>query len=145
MKLCIFGAGAVGGHIAAKLAAGGHEVSVVARGEHLEAMRRDGIRLLHGERTTVGRVRAVASARELRDALSAADMASPPVEDIRQSIWAKLTQNLWTSTLCTLTELTVREVQDDAELAPIAERAREEAGAIARALGVAIERAPRRP
>src|SRR5205823_2486754 len=65
MRLCIFGAGAVGGHIAAKLATGAHEVSVVARGEHLEAMRRDGIRLLHGSRTIVGRVRAAAEAREL--------------------------------------------------------------------------------
>jgi len=253
MRLCIFGAGAVGGHIAAKLAAGAHEVSVVARGEHLEAMRRDGIRLLHGSRTIAGRVRAAAEARELgaqdavfvtlkanllrafaaqcapllgrdtavvfvqngipwwyderltrldpdralaraiarervvgavaysaneivapgvvenhvpgnnmlvigrpdreetplvralREALEAADISSPPVEDIRQSIWAKLAQNLWTSTLCTLTHLTVREVQDDRDLAPIAERTREEASAIACALGVVIERAPRRP
>ena len=79
--------------------------------------------------------------RALREALEAADMSSPPVEDIRQSIWAKLAQNLWTSSLCTLTGLTVREVQDDRRLAPIAERAREEASAIARALGVVIERA----
>ena len=72
-------------------------------------------------------------------------MSSPRVEDIRQSIWAKLAQNLWTSTLCTLTGLAVREVQEHRELAPLAERAREEASAIARALGVALERAPRRP
>lgn len=31
MKVCIFGAGAVGGHLAAKLAATGHAVSVVSR------------------------------------------------------------------------------------------------------------------
>src|SRR5438094_7251330 len=72
-------------------------------------------------------------------------MSSPRVEDIRQSIWAKLAQNLWTSTLCTLTHLTVREVQDDKHLARIAERAGAEAAAIARALGVALERAPKRP
>jgi len=59
MKICIYGAGAVGGHIAAKLAAGGHEVSVIARGAHLEAMRDKGITLLHGERTITGRVRAL--------------------------------------------------------------------------------------
>jgi 2-dehydropantoate 2-reductase len=59
MKICIYGAGAVGGHIAAKLAAGGHEVSVIARGAHLEAMRGKGITLLHGERTITGRVRAL--------------------------------------------------------------------------------------
>jgi len=59
MKVCIFGAGAVGGHIAAKLAAGGHDVSVIARGAHLEAMRDKGITLLHGDRTIRGRVRAL--------------------------------------------------------------------------------------
>jgi 2-dehydropantoate 2-reductase len=51
MKICIFGAGAVGGHLAAKLGARGHEVSVVARGAHLEAMRNKGITLLHGADT----------------------------------------------------------------------------------------------
>src|SRR5438094_9253266 len=65
MKLCVFGAGAVGGHIAAKLAAAGHETSVVARGAHLAAMKTRGLKLLHGDKTIVGRVRAAAAAREL--------------------------------------------------------------------------------
>lgn len=57
MKICVFGAGAVGGHIAARLAAKGHDVSVVARGLHLQKMRTDGVRLLHGSETIHGRVR----------------------------------------------------------------------------------------
>jgi len=57
MKICVFGAGAVGGHIAARLAARGHDVSVVARGLHLETMKADGIKLLHGEEVISGRVR----------------------------------------------------------------------------------------
>lgn len=57
MKICIFGAGAVGGHLAAKLAASGHDVSVVARGAHLEAMRDKGITLIHGRDTIRARVR----------------------------------------------------------------------------------------
>jgi 2-dehydropantoate 2-reductase len=57
MKICVFGAGAVGGHFAAKLAAAGHDVSVVARGAHLEAMRAKGITLIHGADTIRGRVR----------------------------------------------------------------------------------------
>jgi 2-dehydropantoate 2-reductase len=57
MRICIFGAGAVGGHLAAKLAARGHDVSVVARGAHLEAMRDKGITLIHGNETIRGRVR----------------------------------------------------------------------------------------
>jgi 2-dehydropantoate 2-reductase len=57
MKICVFGAGAVGGHIAAKLAATGHDVSVVARGANLEAIRDKGIALVHGADTIRGRVR----------------------------------------------------------------------------------------
>jgi 2-dehydropantoate 2-reductase len=45
MKICIYGAGAVGGLIAAWLARSGHEVSAVARGAHLDAIRRDGIKV----------------------------------------------------------------------------------------------------
>jgi len=253
MRICIFGAGAVGGHIAARLAAAGNDVSVVARGAHLQAMRSRGLKLLHGDETILGRVRAAETARELgqqdavfvtlkanllpafaeqapallgsatavvfvqngipwwydarltrldpdgrlaravaperivggvaysaneivepgvienhvpgnnmivigrpdraetplvqrlRRALDEADLSSPPLEDIRQSIWSKLAQNLWTSTLCTLTGCTLRELQDYPELKAVAARATEEAGAIARALGVALERAPQRP
>ena len=49
MRLCIYGAGAVGGHLAAKLAAAGHEVGVIARGRNLAVLRESGIRLRHGE------------------------------------------------------------------------------------------------
>jgi 2-dehydropantoate 2-reductase len=45
MKICVYGAGAVGGLIAAGLQRSGHEVSVVARGSHLEAIRRHGLRV----------------------------------------------------------------------------------------------------
>ena len=47
----------VGGHIAAKLAARGHDVSVVGRGAHFEAMREKGVTLIHGADTIRGRVR----------------------------------------------------------------------------------------
>jgi 2-dehydropantoate 2-reductase len=65
MRICVFGAGAVGGHFAAKLAASGHEVSVVARGAHLEAMRTKGITLIHGPDTIHGRVHAAERAAAL--------------------------------------------------------------------------------
>ena len=45
-RICIFGAGSVGGHMAACLARAGLEVSVVARGPHLAAIRRNGLRLV---------------------------------------------------------------------------------------------------
>ncbi|CUH45353.1 2-dehydropantoate 2-reductase [Ruegeria atlantica] len=46
MKVCIFGAGAIGGYVAAKLAQTDTEVSVVARGPHLAAMQEKGLTLL---------------------------------------------------------------------------------------------------
>ena len=45
MKICVYGAGAVGGLMAAWLARAGYEVSVVARGPQLEAIRRHGLRV----------------------------------------------------------------------------------------------------
>ncbi len=51
MKICIYGAGAVGGYIAAQLARAGHRVAVIARGRHLAAMQQDGLGLdMAGER-----------------------------------------------------------------------------------------------
>ncbi len=253
MKLCVFGAGAVGGHLAAKLAATGHDVSVVARGAHLAALQKNGIKLLHGERTIVGRVRAAARADDLgvqdavlvtlkanmlgafaeqsapllgpdtaevfvqngipwwyddrltrldpggtlhksiprknvlggvaysaneviepgvidnhvpgnnmvvigeidnrqtprvaalRAALEAADVSSPPVEDIRQSIWSKLAQILPNSTVCTVTGLAVAAARADAGLGRLLKIAGDEVRAVAKALGVQVERAPERP
>jgi 2-dehydropantoate 2-reductase len=46
MKVCIYGAGAIGGYMGVLLHQGGAEVSLVARGAHLEAMRRNGVKLL---------------------------------------------------------------------------------------------------
>ena len=247
MRICIFGAGAVGGHFAARLAAAGHDVSVVARGAHLEAMRRHGVRLLHGDEVIQGRVRtgdpgpqdavivtlkanmlgafagaaapllapdtevvfaqngipwwypadvprldpgsrlkslrmnvvgaAVYSAnevvepgvirnfvpnnnmlvigqasgpdsartRELRAALEKAGISSPPTDDIRSSIWAKLVQNLANSSLCLLTGAAVSEVVGDPKLKEIKDKVSAEARAIAAALGVDIGKAPTRP
>lgn len=52
MKVCFFGAGAIGGYLAAHVArTTGCEVSVIARGAHLEAIRRDGLRVLRGAET----------------------------------------------------------------------------------------------
>jgi 2-dehydropantoate 2-reductase len=45
LRLAVFGAGAIGGFIAAALARSGVEVCVVARGAHLEAIRRHGLRV----------------------------------------------------------------------------------------------------
>ena len=247
MRICVFGAGAVGGHFAARLAAAGHDVLVVARGAHLEAMRRNGVKLLHGDEVIHGRVRtadmapqdavfvtlkanalgsfaqaaapllrddtevvfaqngipwwypaelprldpgghlkmtirnvvgaAVYSAnevvepgvirnfvpnnnmlvvgqangpdsprtRELRSILEDAGISSPPTEDIRRSVWAKLVQNLANSTLCLLTGASISDVVADPQLKALKSRISSEARAIALGLGVDIDKAPTRP
>jgi 2-dehydropantoate 2-reductase len=45
MKICIYGAGAIGGYMGAQLARAGADVSFVARGPHLAAMQANGVRL----------------------------------------------------------------------------------------------------
>ena len=49
MRICIFGAGAIGGYMGAKLAKAGAEVSLVARGAHLAAMQAKGLTLIEEE------------------------------------------------------------------------------------------------
>ena len=49
MKICVYGAGAVGGLIAGRLARSAHEVSVVARGRHLDAIHQGGLRVRNRE------------------------------------------------------------------------------------------------
>lgn len=52
MKVCIFGAGAIGGYMGVKLAKAGADVSLVARGPHLSAMQEKGLTLIEEEETT---------------------------------------------------------------------------------------------
>ena len=58
MNITVIGAGAIGGHIAARLAAAGEKVSVIARGEHLKAIRERGLILKEGGEEIVARVEA---------------------------------------------------------------------------------------
>ncbi|HTP61497.1 MAG TPA: 2-dehydropantoate 2-reductase [Burkholderiales bacterium] len=61
MKICIYGAGAVGGLVAGRLAQGGHEVSVVARGAHLTAIRERGLRVVSEKKEFSVKIKAEAS------------------------------------------------------------------------------------
>jgi 2-dehydropantoate 2-reductase len=58
MRICVVGAGAIGGLVAAWFARAGHEVSLVARGAHLEAIRRRGLTLISGGKPELHPVRA---------------------------------------------------------------------------------------
>jgi 2-dehydropantoate 2-reductase len=65
MRICIFGAGAIGGFLGAKLAAAGAEVVLVARGPHLAAIQARGLTLVEDGRATTHRLRATADAATL--------------------------------------------------------------------------------
>lgn len=49
MRICIYGAGAIGGYLGVQLALAGEEITLIARGPHLQAMQRNGVRLLIGD------------------------------------------------------------------------------------------------
>ncbi|MDX8347467.1 2-dehydropantoate 2-reductase [Cognatiyoonia sp. IB215446] len=53
MKICIFGAGAIGGYMGVKLAQAGADVSLVARGPHLAAMKDKGLTLIEEDQDPV--------------------------------------------------------------------------------------------
>ena len=65
MRVCVLGAGAIGGFIGTRLAAAGTEVSALARGATLDALRTHGWRLETGGELVTAPVRAVAAPAEL--------------------------------------------------------------------------------
>jgi len=66
MKICIFGAGAIGGYMAVKLVQAGVDVSIVARGPHLVAIQSRGLTLIEeGADPVTVQVRASANAADL--------------------------------------------------------------------------------
>lgn len=65
MKICIYGAGAIGGYLGVQLARAQADVSLVARGAHLAAMRENGLKLLIGDEEHVVRPRCTDNPAEL--------------------------------------------------------------------------------
>jgi 2-dehydropantoate 2-reductase len=65
LKICIFGAGAIGGYIGTKLALAGADVSFVARGANLAAIKQKGVTLLSEGQTFVAHPPVTDNAQEL--------------------------------------------------------------------------------
>ena len=65
MRICVFGAGAVGSHFAVRLALAGHDVSCVTRGPHLQATKANGLTLRTGPERLTANVRASDDPSEL--------------------------------------------------------------------------------
>ncbi len=87
MKVCIYGAGAIGGWIGVKLARAGCDVSVVARGATLEALQSNGLHLLQGGEALSAPVRASANPADLgvQDLVVVA-VKAPAMADVAKSI-----------------------------------------------------------
>ena len=86
MKIAIFGAGAIGGYLGAKLAAAGADVTFIARGPHLAAMQANGVTLREEGRETVVRPRCVGDAGEAGTLVERGKKIgrSPPVVGCKQ-------------------------------------------------------------
>jgi 2-dehydropantoate 2-reductase len=65
MRICIYGAGAIGGYMGVLLSRAGAEVSLVARGAHLEAMQQNGLKLLIDQEEYVAHPRCTNDPAEL--------------------------------------------------------------------------------
>lgn len=71
MKICVVGAGAIGGFMGARLAQRDHEISLIARGPHLAAIRQDGLRLVQDNDEIVA-----------RNVVATDDIGELPVQDV---------------------------------------------------------------
>lgn len=65
MRIAIMGAGGLGGYFGARLVQGGADVHFVARGKHLEAMQRDGLRIEGPDPLHVAKVHVTANPAEI--------------------------------------------------------------------------------
>lgn len=65
VKICVFGAGAIGGYMAAALAEAGADISLVARGPHLNAIKASGLKLRKDGEEKAYRIKASDDPRDL--------------------------------------------------------------------------------
>jgi 2-dehydropantoate 2-reductase len=95
MRICIFGAGAIGGYLGAKLATSGADVSLVARGPHLAAIRQNGLRLIEEDSDTTVAVTASENPAELGEQdyviVTLKAHSVPPVVDRMQPLFGEQT------------------------------------------------------
>ena len=83
MRIAVIGAGGVGGYFGGRLAAAGEDVAFVARGAHLDAMRRDGLRIesANGDLTV----------KPVRAAVDPAELGTAPFD------WVVIAVKLWST------------------------------------------------
>ncbi len=136
MKVCIYGAGAIGGHIGGHLARSGAEVSLIARGPHLEAIQRNGLRSAY----PIGEPDGSESPRlvKLVEAMTAGGLHAPLQRDIRGQIWTKMINSLCWNQAAFLTEAINGEFEGAPDVVEVVRRMMVEMEAVAEALGASI-------
>ncbi|HEV7804154.1 MAG TPA: 2-dehydropantoate 2-reductase [Burkholderiales bacterium] len=96
MKICVVGAGAIGGYLAVMLARSGNEVTVIARGVHLAAIRERGLRLIAADGAEIGcaQVKATANIDEAgKQDLVILTVKAHQVEPIAEQLGALMHEN----------------------------------------------------
>ena len=87
MKICVYGAGVIGGILASALARAGHDVSLIARGAHLEAIRTHGLTVITPEEKVNSRLAASDAPRDfgVQDLVIIATK-TPAFSDVARSV-----------------------------------------------------------
>lgn len=90
MKICVVGAGAIGGYMGVKLALAGNDVTLIARGAHLEAIKKNGLKLIledgteqHARNVKATSVMAEAGPQDIVILALKAHQVAPVARDLR--------------------------------------------------------------
>lgn len=99
MKICVFGAGAIGGYMGAKLSLAGADVTLIARGPHLAAMQENGLTLIEGGERHVAHPQCFENAADagVQDyvIITLKAHSVPPVVDVMTPLFGPHTALVW--------------------------------------------------
>jgi len=99
MRICVYGAGAIGGYLGAQLALAGEDVTLIARGPHLETMRDNGIKLLIEGEERVARPRCTDDTTEAGEQdyviVTLKAHSVPPIVDQMRPLLGSQTAVVW--------------------------------------------------
>jgi 2-dehydropantoate 2-reductase len=99
MKICIYGAGAIGGFLGAELALAGADVTLIARGPHLAAMQANGLTLIRDGQRRTAKVRAYADPKDAGPQdyifITLKAPSVPPIVPILQPLFGPNTSVVW--------------------------------------------------
>ena len=99
MKICIYGAGAIGGYLGAGLALNGCDVTLIARGPHLKEMQKSGLKVIKEGKEYIAPVRAFEDPSEAgqQDYIIVTLKAHsiPPIAESFESLFHEKTAVVW--------------------------------------------------